>query len=1051
MDDLICQECKLRVATPPNSAPPKFCSFCGAHLHRGLDFEAERLFAQAIELEGAERNAFLDRECHGKDDLRRRLDDLLNASESGGGVLDTLLDQRLPSTEHRQVSLTGVTVDKYKLLQQIGEGGFGVVYMAEQLHPVKRKVALKVVKPGMDSKAVMARFEAERQALAMMDHSHIASVFDGGTTKEGRPYFVMELVKGVPITTYCDDNKLNIRDRLELFINTCEAVQHAHQKGIIHRDIKPSNVLITLHDGKPVVKVIDFGVAKAMHSELTEKTLFTAFGQMIGTPQYMSPEQAEMSGLDIDTRSDIYSLAVLLYELLTGTTPLESNELKAAGLGGVQKLIKDTEPPKPSTRVSSIGHRLTHIAAERSVAPDRLRREIQGDLDWIVMKALDKDRARRYETATGLANDITRFVNDEPVNARPPSIIYQLRKLARKHRTLAWSAGFVSTALCAGLFLSASGMRIAQKERDVAQTERDRAQTARDRANGLAMDLQVEKDNADRARTEAEELREKAERAFYTSQMFKASGAITERRGQRRVANTLHQWRPKDPESTDLRGWEWFYLAGVRAPDTLTLCDEPAYSASWSPIDNRIASTFFDGSIRVHDVDDLTKVVRLQAHRSPVIVAKWHATGKWLATVALDGEWAIWNTENWNLMRREAGDASNVIWSPTDARIAIVSDKSVSVTDVTNSDNSWTQEAKSFTVSWSSNGRWLASDVGLGRFGVLDANSGAWVHQSDFHGSEANNSKCRHRLRDNPDATPFLWLRDRLIVATHRSFRHIAIPQWEETRIDIEHEMEVRLGDWSPVGGFITSDSPRSGFSDYELYDFNSGDLKKIQPLDSESYAGTWSSDGRKFAYSTRHATVYVWDCDTEKQQEFPGLASGPGLVAWNCTDDKIVAVSDQVQVLEVQQSLDGSVIAKPEFWSLGADGWSIATNSTGDRKVRVYDFATGKQQYSLESPVELSGVLWSPYNAKWVAAVSRDGKEILTWNTESRQLHDRWPVNVAPGHQHEYATVAMDWSSRDNLAMVLLPTSDGLREDGTIDIWDVHSRDKIKSHKGAH
>ena len=324
----------------------------------------------------------------------------------------------------------GSQIGPYRLLQQIGEGGMGAVFMAEQERPVRRRVALKVIKPGMDSAQVLARFEAERQALALMEHPSIARVLDAGATDSGRPFFVMELVNGIPITEYCDQARLSPRERLELFVAVCRAIQHAHQKGIIHRDIKPSNVLVTLIDGKPVPKVIDFGIAKATDQRLTERTLFTQFGSIVGTLEYMSPEQASLSGLDVDTRSDIYSLGVMLYELLAGSTPLERHRLREAGYAEVLRRIKEEEPPRPSTRLSGSGDGLASIAALRNTEPASLTRLVRGELDWIVMRALEKDRNRRYEAATGLARDVERYLADEPVEACPPSAGYRLRKFA---------------------------------------------------------------------------------------------------------------------------------------------------------------------------------------------------------------------------------------------------------------------------------------------------------------------------------------------------------------------------------------------------------------------------------------------------------------------------------------------------------------------------------------------------------------------------------------------------------------------------------------------
>jgi serine/threonine protein kinase len=344
----------------------------------------------------------------------------------------------------------GSVVGSYKLLQQIGEGGFGVVYMAEQVRPVRRLVALKIIKPGMDSSQVIARFESERQALALMDHPNIARVLDGGATDSGHPYFVMELVKGVPITEFCDKNHLAPDARLRLFLDVCHAIQHAHHKGIIHRDIKPSNVLATLQDGLPVVKVIDFGVAKATVQKLTERTLFTAYGQMIGTPAYMSPEQAEMSGLDIDTRSDVYSLGVLLYELLTGTTPLDAKRLRQAGYAEMQRLIREEEPPRPSTRMSSLGDSATELASRRGLELKQFVLVLAGELDCVVLKALAKDRSRRYDTPASFADDVERYLRNEVVLARPPSTIYRLKKLAQRNRAAVLTAAVVAAALVAG-------------------------------------------------------------------------------------------------------------------------------------------------------------------------------------------------------------------------------------------------------------------------------------------------------------------------------------------------------------------------------------------------------------------------------------------------------------------------------------------------------------------------------------------------------------------------------------------------------------------------
>ena len=428
------------------------------------------IFGIAAELRGQAREAYLDRACADDSAMRADVESLLAAHDAAGpflhqptAKLETVASS--PPHEHPSAESPGRLIGRYKLLEQIGEGGFGTVWMAQQSEPVRRRVAVKVMKPGMDTKQVTARFEAERQALALMDHPNIAKIFDGGSTENDRPYFVMEYIRGVSIVSYCDTEQLDTRARLGLFTQACNAVQHAHQKGIIHRDIKPSNVMITLHDGKPVVKVIDFGIAKAINAELTTRTLFTQHHQMLGTPAYMSPEQAEMSGLDIDTRTDIYSLGVLLYELLTGTTPFTTDELLRKGFAEMMRIIREDEPQKPSTRLSSLGEVATRTAAQRHVDPRRLGTLVRGDLDWIVMKCLDKDRSRRYDTANGLADDVGRYLEDQPITAGPPSASYRIRKFVKRNRTGVVVSIVVATALGLGFGGAAAGaLRIRDAE-----------------------------------------------------------------------------------------------------------------------------------------------------------------------------------------------------------------------------------------------------------------------------------------------------------------------------------------------------------------------------------------------------------------------------------------------------------------------------------------------------------------------------------------------------------------------------------------------------------
>src|SRR5688572_5046501 len=433
-------------------------------------------FEAALELAPEARAGFLEAASGGDPAMHARLAALLGQHDQAGSFLESpAADLGRTTDQPGSAERPGTVIGPYKLLEQIGEGGFGVVFLAEQQEPVRRKVALKVLKAGMVTRQVVARFEAERQALAIMDHPNIAKVHDGGVTPSGRPYFVMELVKGVPITDFCDQHHLTPRQRLELFVPVCQAVQHAHQKGIIHRDLKPSNVLVCLYDGRPVPKVIDFGVAKAAGQPLTDKTLVTGFGNIVGTPEYMSPEQAEVNQLDIDTRSDIYSLGVLLYELLAGSPPFTRKDLEKAGMLEMLRVIREQEPSKPSTKLST-AEGLPTLAANRGTEPAKLTRLVRGELDWIVMKALEKDRNRRYETANGFAMDVQRYLADEPVLACPPSASYRLKKLVRRNKGPVVAASQVLLALVVGVVGTTLGLFRAERAR---QAEAERADAER--------------------------------------------------------------------------------------------------------------------------------------------------------------------------------------------------------------------------------------------------------------------------------------------------------------------------------------------------------------------------------------------------------------------------------------------------------------------------------------------------------------------------------------------------------------------------------------------
>jgi serine/threonine protein kinase/tetratricopeptide (TPR) repeat protein len=470
----------------------------------------DEIFCNAIEIELVdERHAFLERVCGDDRAVRGQVDRLLQAHFRGGRIVDAPALAIYPALPQLIVDGPGTQIGPYKLLEEIGQGGMGVVYLAEQHEPVRRKVALKVIKPGMDTRQVVARFAAERQALAMMNHPHIAKVLDAGQTATGRPYFAMELVKGIPVTEYCNEHQLSLCERLELFATVCRAVQHAHQKGIIHRDLKPSNVLVERHDVVAVPKVIDFGIAKAVEHRLTDQTPHTGFRQLVGTPLYMSPEQSQLSGLDIDTRSDIYSLGVVLYELLTGTTPFDSQTLREAGDDAMRRIIQEVDPPRPSERVTTMPMaELSTICQSRGIDSRRLCHAMRGELDWIVMKALEKDRSRRYETAGALAADLERYLRGEPVQAGPPSVFYHFKKYARRHRVAITAGVLVALALVAGTVVSTWQAVEAIAARRRADEQRGRADANYDLARRAVSETVVHIAAAPRLQTVAfEDLR----------------------------------------------------------------------------------------------------------------------------------------------------------------------------------------------------------------------------------------------------------------------------------------------------------------------------------------------------------------------------------------------------------------------------------------------------------------------------------------------------------------------------------------------------------------
>ncbi len=646
----------------------------------------DTLFLSARNIEDpGQRAAYLAQACGSDADLRQRVETMLRDAKEANDFFgpEGTAVIGAPVTEG-----PGTAIGRYKLLQRIGEGGMGVVYMAEQHEPVIRRVALKIIKLGMDSKQVIRRFDTERQALALMDHPHIAKVFDGGTTETGRPYFVMELIQGLPITQFCDEANLPTRDRLELFLDICSAIQHAHQKGIIHRDLKPSNILVMLHGDKPVAKVIDFGVAKATQKMLTDKTIFTQFQQFIGTPAYMSPEQTSLSGLDVDTRSDIYALGVLLYELLTGKTPFDAKELMKAGFDEMRRTIREQEPPRPSTRLTELvaanvrrhssksEFQVPKSEAEIRESSSRLIqtkeriRLLRGDLDWIVMKCLEKDRARRYETANGLAADLRRHLNHEPVVARPPSAAYRLRKLARRNK-----AAFAAVTSVATVLILATLVSVSQWRKSVAREEITRQK-------------------------------------LYSADMSLALEAV-ENRDMRRARALLERHPPAPGRQRDPPGWEWRYIWERSRSDELFSLGRHSSrvtAVAFSPADAGLVSASRDGEIKLWNVSTRAEVARYH-HANGISDVRFSSDGSRLASAGPDGAVRFWQGTTLEPAGTPLLNSRPILRMELSAdwhTLALGGAEEVRLWDVVSGHELGTVPESGSVIAFSPNGRWLA-------------------------------------------------------------------------------------------------------------------------------------------------------------------------------------------------------------------------------------------------------------------------------------------------------------------------------------------------------